>query len=36
MIGGPAAGAVLGTLAWLVGLLVVFVPFAVSRYRALE
>jgi ABC-2 type transport system permease protein/oleandomycin transport system permease protein len=35
-IGGHAAGPVLGTLAWLVGLPVVFVPFAVSRYRALE
>ena len=35
-IGGHAAGPVLGTLAWLVGLLLVFVPFAVSRYRALE
>jgi ABC-2 type transport system permease protein/oleandomycin transport system permease protein len=36
MIGGHAAGPVLGTLAWLVGLLLVFVPFAVWRYRALE
>jgi ABC-2 type transport system permease protein/oleandomycin transport system permease protein len=35
-IGGHATGAVLGTLAWLVGLLVVFVPFAVSRYRGLQ
>jgi ABC transporter DrrB family efflux protein len=35
-IGGSATGPVLGTLAWLVGLLLVFVPFAVSRYRALE
>ncbi|HYY20937.1 MAG TPA: ABC transporter permease [Thermoleophilaceae bacterium] len=35
-IGGHAAGPVLGTLAWLAGLLLVFVPFAVSRYRALE
>jgi ABC-2 type transport system permease protein/oleandomycin transport system permease protein len=35
-IGGHATGAVLGTLAWLVGLLAVFVPFAVDRYRALE
>jgi hypothetical protein len=32
-IGGHAAGPVLGTLAWLT---VVFVPFAVSRYRALD
>jgi ABC-type polysaccharide/polyol phosphate export permease len=35
MTGGPAAGAVMGTLAWLVALLLVFVPYAVSRYRAL-
>jgi ABC-2 type transport system permease protein/oleandomycin transport system permease protein len=35
-IGGSATGPVLGTLAWLAGLLLVFVPFAVSRYRALE
>ena len=35
-IGGHATGAVLGTLAWLVGLLLVFVPFAVARYRALQ
>ena len=35
-IGGHAAHPVLGTLAWLTGLLLVFVPFAVSRYRALE
>lgn len=35
-IGGHAARPVLGTLAWLVGLLLVFVPLAVSRYRALE
>jgi ABC-type polysaccharide/polyol phosphate export permease len=35
-IGGHAAGPILGTLAWLVGLMIVFVPFAVSRYRALE
>ncbi len=35
MIGGDAAGPVLGTLAWLAGLLLAFVPFAVSRYRAL-
>jgi len=36
MIGGHVAGPLLGTLAWLGGLLVVFVPFAVRRYRALE
>jgi ABC-2 type transport system permease protein/oleandomycin transport system permease protein len=35
-IGGDGAGPVLGTLAWLVGLTLVFVPLAVSRYRALE
>lgn len=35
-IGGHAARPVLGTLARLAGLLLVFVPFAVSRYRALE
>lgn len=35
-IGGEATGPVLGTLAWLAGLLLVFVPFAVARYRALE
>jgi hypothetical protein len=35
-IGGHAARPVLGTVAWLVGLLLVVVPFAVSRYRALE
>jgi len=36
MIGGHAATPVLGTIAWLIGLLLVFVPFAVARYRALE
>jgi hypothetical protein len=35
-VGGDATRPVLGTLAWLAGLLLVFVPFAVSRYRALE
>lgn len=35
-IGGDATGPVLGTLAWLAGLALVFIPFAVSRYRALE
>jgi ABC-2 type transport system permease protein len=35
-IGGHAAHPLLGTLAWLVGLLLVFAPFAVWRYRALE
>jgi ABC-type polysaccharide/polyol phosphate export permease len=35
-IGGPVAGPVLGTLAWLAALLLVFVPLSVSRYRALQ
>ena len=35
-VGGHAGRPVLGTLAWLAGLLLVFVPFAVWRYRALE
>ncbi len=35
-IGGNTTRPLLGTLAWLAGLLLVFVPFAVSRYRALE
>jgi ABC transporter DrrB family efflux protein len=35
-VGGDATRGVLGTLAWLAGLLLVFVPFAVGRYRALE
>jgi len=35
-IGGDATHAVLGTIAWLTGLLLVFAPLAVSRYRALE
>ena len=36
MLGGHATGAVLGTLAWLAGLLLIFVPLSVGRYRALE
>lgn len=32
-IGGPTAGPVLGTLAWTAGLLLVFVPLSVARYR---
>jgi ABC transporter DrrB family efflux protein len=36
MLGGDVAGPVLGTLAWLAALLLVFVPVSVSRYRALE
>ena len=35
-VGGPVTRPLLGTLAWLVGLTLVFVPFAVSRYRALQ
>ena len=35
-IGGAATAPVLGTLAWLIALLVVFVPLSVSRYLALE
>ncbi|MDQ6605338.1 MAG: ABC transporter permease [Actinomycetota bacterium] len=35
-IGGDATRSVLGTLAWLAALSLVFVPLAVSRYRALE
>jgi ABC-2 type transport system permease protein/oleandomycin transport system permease protein len=35
-IGGDATVPVLGTLAWLAGLALVFIPFAVSRYRALQ
>jgi ABC-2 type transport system permease protein/oleandomycin transport system permease protein len=36
MTGAPAGGAVLGTLAGLAALLLVFVPLAIGRYRALE
>jgi ABC-type polysaccharide/polyol phosphate export permease len=35
-IGGDATTATLGTLAWLAGLLAVFVTISVARYRALE
>ena len=35
-IGGDATRPLLGTLAWLVALMAIFVPFAVSRYRALQ
>jgi ABC transporter DrrB family efflux protein len=35
-IGGDVTAPLLGTLAWLAGLLLVFVPFAVSRYRKLQ
>jgi ABC-type polysaccharide/polyol phosphate export permease len=35
-VGGHVAHPVLGTLAWLAGLLLVFVPLSVARYRALE
>jgi ABC transporter DrrB family efflux protein len=33
VIGGPAAHKVLTALAWMVGILVVFVPLSVARYR---
>ena len=33
LIGRPAAGTVLPVLAWTVGIVVVFAPLAVSRYR---
>jgi ABC-2 type transport system permease protein/oleandomycin transport system permease protein len=33
LAGGPLAGPLIKTLAWGVGLLLVFVPLAVSRYR---
>ncbi|HEY6748090.1 MAG TPA: ABC transporter permease [Mycobacteriales bacterium] len=32
-LGGPTAGPVTRALAWIVGLLAVFIPLAVSRYR---
>jgi ABC-2 type transport system permease protein/oleandomycin transport system permease protein len=31
--GGPTTRVVLQSLAWIVGILVVFVPLAVNRYR---
>jgi ABC-2 type transport system permease protein/oleandomycin transport system permease protein len=33
MIGGDVGGPLLGTVAWLVGLLAVFVPLAVRAFR---
>jgi oleandomycin transport system permease protein len=33
MLGGPVASHVLWTLAWMAGLLVVFVPLATRAYR---
>lgn len=33
LFGGPATGAVIGSLAWSVGILAVFAPLAVRRYR---
>jgi ABC-type multidrug transport system permease subunit len=33
MIGGPTAHWVVGALAWAIGILVVFVPISVQRYR---
>jgi len=35
-IGGDVTVPLLGTLAWLAALMAIFVPFAVSRYRALQ
>ena len=35
-IGGDATTAVLGTVAWFVGLMAIFVPLAMLRYRALR
>jgi ABC-2 type transport system permease protein len=35
-IGGDATTAVLGTVAWFVGLMAIFVPLAMVRYRALR
>jgi ABC-type multidrug transport system permease subunit len=32
-LGGPTARPVLEALAWIVGILLVFVPLAVNRYR---
>jgi ABC-type polysaccharide/polyol phosphate export permease len=32
-LGGPTAGPVLRALAWIAGILLVFVPLAVRRYR---
>ena len=32
-LGGPTARPVLQSLAWIVGILLVFVPLAVNRYR---
>jgi ABC transporter DrrB family efflux protein len=33
MIGGPTAGDVIGALAWALGILAIFVPISVQRYR---
>jgi hypothetical protein len=33
---GDATTAVLGTVAWFVGLMAIFVPLALVRYRALR
>jgi ABC transporter DrrB family efflux protein len=35
-IGGDATTAVLGTTAWFAGLMLIFVPLAIGRYRALR
>ncbi len=36
VLGGPTAAAVLQSLAWSSGILAVFVPLAIARYRRLE
>jgi oleandomycin transport system permease protein len=33
LVGGPVAGSALGAIAWSVGLMAVFAPLAVLRYR---
>jgi hypothetical protein len=33
VLGGPTAGPVLRAVAWSVGIVAVFAPLAVSRYR---
>jgi ABC-type polysaccharide/polyol phosphate export permease len=35
-IGGDATTALLGTTAWFAGLMLIFVPLAIARYRALR
>jgi oleandomycin transport system permease protein len=33
MLGGPVAGPVWRTLAWALGIVLVFAPLAIRRYR---